>query len=99
MSFLDNARRAFGAKPDDYYEDDRYEDEDYEDYEEEEPKKSLFSFLSKRTDEEDYEEEEESYEKEPVRARRYSSYSSSRTAEPRERYSSFNQKPATRNFF
>lgn len=94
MSFLDNARRAFGSKPDDYYEDDRYEDEDYEDYEEEEPKKSLFSFLSKRNDEEDYE-EEDSYEKEPVQSRRYSSYSSSRTTEPRERYSSFTQKPAS----
>lgn len=94
MSFLDNARRAFGGKPEDYYEDDRYEDEDYEDYDEEEPKKSFFSFLSKRTDDEDYE-EEESYEKEPVQSRRYSSYSSSRTTEPRERYSSFTQKPAS----
>lgn len=92
MSFLDNARRAFGSRPDDYYEDDRY-DEEYEDYEDEEPKKSFFSFLSKR-DEEDY--EEESYEKEPEEPRsRYSSYSSSRTATPRERYSSFTQKPAS----
>ncbi len=91
MSFLDTARRALGAKPDDYYEeDDRYEDE-YDEYEDDEPKKPFFSFLSKRNDEED--EYEESYERDPERTRRYSS-SYSRTSANSGSYSSFTQKPA-----
>lgn len=92
MSFLDTARRALGGKPDDYYEeDDRYEDE-YEEYDDDEPKKSFFSFLSKRNDEDD-EYEEEAYEKEPERARRYST-SYSRTSANSVGYSSLAQKTA-----
>ena len=84
MSFLDSARRAFGSKSADDYED-RY-DEDYEEYEDEdEPKKSLFSFLGKREEKE--EEYEESYESEPAPARSYSS-SYSRNSAARERISS-----------
>ncbi len=86
MSFLDTARRMFGAETDEYY-DDRYEDEEYDEYEDDEPKKSLFSFL-KRNDEEDYEAETP----EPEKAR-YSSYSS-RTSSARERYSSAFSKSA-----
>lgn len=67
MSFLDNARRAFGTKSDEYYDDDRY-DEEYDDYIEDEPKKSLFSFLNRRSETDtEYEEEYE----EPTQ-RRYS---------------------------
>ncbi len=56
MSFLDTARRALGSKSEDYYDDDREYDEEYDEYEEE-PRKSLFSFLAKRSDDEyeDYE--------------------------------------------
>lgn len=92
MSFLDNARRAFGSKSEYDYED-RYE-EDYEDYEEEddEPKKSFFSFLGRREEKED--DYEENYESEQRPARSYSS-SYSRNTTPRERYSSaYASKPA-----
>lgn len=82
MSFLDNAKRAFGVRSDEYYDEDKY-DEEYEEYEEEEPKKSFFSFLGKRDEEE--EEYEETYE-EPA-PRRYPTSSYSRTITPRERYS------------
>lgn len=63
MSFLDNARRAFKSKSDEFFDDSEYEQE-YEEYEDE-PRKPLFSFLSKKADEyEDdveYEDEPESY--------------------------------------
>lgn len=86
MSFLDNAKRALGVKADDYY-DDRYDDEEYDEYEDDdEPKRSLFSFL-KRNNDEEY---EESYEEEP-KSRSYSSYSS-RTTDTRERFSQSFQK-------
>lgn len=70
MSFLDSARRAFGTKSDDYYDDADYEQEyedEYEDYEEEEPKRSFFSFLNRKAtddydDEEEYEAPARSYE-------------------------------------
>ena len=70
MSFLDTAKRAFGSKTDDYY-DDRYEeyDDEYEDYEEE-PKKNLFSFL-RRNDEDEYDD----YDEDEVAPKRKSSYS------------------------
>lgn len=60
MSFLENAKRAFSSRVDEYYDDGDYE-KDYEEYEdyEEEPKKPFFSFLSKKQDE--YDEEEEPY--------------------------------------
>ena len=57
MSFLETARRALSTKADEYFDDREYEDA-YDEYEEAEPKKNLFSFLSKRNDE-DYEEEYE----------------------------------------
>lgn len=64
MSFLDSARRALSNKSDDYYDDaeydyeqEEYEDE-YEDYEEEEPKRSFFSFLNRKSNN-DYEEYED----------------------------------------
>ncbi len=80
MSFLDNARKAFGISADDY-EDER--DYEYEDEEEEtKSRKSLFSFFSGKS-EDDYDDEYE--EDEPVNERtsRSSYYGSSR-----ERYSS-----------
>ena len=49
MSFLDNARRAFKSKSDEFFDDSEYEQE-YEEYEDE-PRKPLFSFLSKKADE------------------------------------------------
>lgn len=57
MSFLDNAKRAFSSKYDEFYDDDR-DFEEYEDeYEEEEPRRPLFSFLNRKTEEDDYAEE------------------------------------------
>lgn len=87
MSFLDNARRAFGTKSEDYYDEDRY-DEEYDEYEEEEPKKSFFSFLGGRDKgEEEYEEEYE----EPAPRTYQSSYS--KTSSSSDRYkTSFTQK-------
>lgn len=61
MSFLDNAKRAFSTKYDEFYEDDR-DFEEYEgEFEEEEPKRPLFSFLNRKETVEDYEEEPRSY--------------------------------------
>lgn len=89
MSFLDNARRAFGSKSDDYYDEDRY-DEEYDEYEEEEPKKSFFSFLGGRDKTED--EYDEEYE-EPAPRSYQSSYS--KTSSFTDKYkTSFTQKPA-----
>lgn len=85
MSFLDNARRAFSSKTEEYYDNEREYDEDYEEYDEE-PRKPLFSFLSRHSKDEyeDYEEEEDVKEEpEPKR------YSASRfTSSARERFSS-----------
>lgn len=74
MSFFDNARRAFSTKLDEYYDDEREYDEEYDDYEEE-PKRPLFSFLSRKS-EEDYDryEEDDEVMDEPE-AKRYSSTS------------------------
>ena len=49
MSFFDNARRAFSTKLEEYYDDEREYDEEYDDYEEE-PKRPLFSFLSRKSE-------------------------------------------------
>ena len=60
MSFLDNAKKAFSSRYDEFEIDDRdYEDYE-EEYEEEEPKRPLFSFLNRKT-----EEDAEEYEEEP----------------------------------
>ncbi len=79
MSFLDNARRAFGVRDEEYY-DESYEDEEYDEYEDEEPKKSFFSFLKRNED--TYEDAPQPEEK----PRYQTSYSSRTTA--RERYAS-----------
>lgn len=80
MSFLETARRALSTKAEEYF-DDRDYDEEYDEYEEYEPKKNLFSFLSKKTDEEydeDYYEDESSYKTNNSYNRSYSTRSSSR---------------------
>lgn len=64
MSFLDNAKRAFSTKYDEFYDDDR-DFEEYEDeYEDQEPKRPLFSFLNRKEEvEEEYEDEPHTYQK------------------------------------
>ena len=64
MSFLDNAKKAFSSRYDEFEVDDR-DYEDYEDeYEEDEPKRPLFSFLNRKNDE-----EEETYDEAPAKDR------------------------------
>lgn len=66
MSFIDNARRAFSGKDEDY--DREYDDEMYEE-EEEEKRPKFFSFLKRNKDEyDDYVEEEEAAERRYSRA-------------------------------
>lgn len=95
MSFLDSARRALSNKSDDYYDDaeydyeqEEYEDE-YEDYEEEEPKRSFFSFLNRKSNN-DYEDEYEDYE--PTTSR---SYDKSFSKSANDRYSKDFVKPSS----
>lgn len=83
MSFLDNARRAFSTKTEEFFDDRDFDEQDYEDYDEEQERRPLFSFLSRKQT--DYDEYEEEYDEEP---RRYSS------AFTRERQSASFAKPA-----
>lgn len=83
MSFLDNARKAFNSKSEEFFDDRDFEDYD-EEYSEEKERKPLFSFLSRNKD--TYDEYEEEYDEEP--ARKYSS------AFSRDRYSSAFSKSA-----
>lgn len=98
MSFISNARRALGGKPEnEYYDYDNYDEENYDGYDEVEEKphkRGFFSFLSKKNDYDD-----EIYDDEPVSqsdrrsdyetrerdrsSRRYSSYSSSSYSDDR----------------
>lgn len=57
MSIFDSAKRVFSSKYDEFYDDDREFEEDEYEYEDEEPKRPLFSFLNKNTEEEEYEDE------------------------------------------
>ncbi len=61
MSFWDNAKRAFTGRDEYYDEDERGYEETYDDYDEERPKRKLFSFLSRDTDDEyeDFAQEED----------------------------------------
>lgn len=92
MSFIDNAKRALGSRATDDYEDER--DYEYEDeYEEKKPRRSLFSFLSGKTDD-DYEDEyeEDDTDQTPTRTGRSSYYNSSSST----RYSSAPSKSSIR---
>lgn len=89
MSFLETARRALSTKADEYFDDRDYEQE-YDEYEEEEPRKNLFSFLSRKSEDdydEDYYEEDNSY-----KSNSYNRSYSTRTAS-RERFQSAFSKP------
>ena len=90
MSFLDTARRGFSGKSEDYYYDDeRYEDEDIDEYEEDEPRRSYFSFLGRKS--EKYEDVDEQESEEP-RSSFTSSYASRTSYASKERSAPINQK-------
>ena len=77
MSFLDTARRVFSGKSEDYYYDDeRYEDEDIDEYEEDEPRRSYFSFLGRKSEKYEDVDEEESEEPRSSFASSYASRAS-----------------------
>ena len=90
MSFLDTAKRVFSGKSEDYYYDDeRYEDEDIDEYEEDEPRRSYFSFLGRKS--EKYEDVDEQESEEP-RSSFASSYASRTSYVSKERSAPINQK-------
>ena len=85
MSFISNARRAFGSKSDTEYEDYDYNEEDYDYAEDEKPKKRGFFSLFTRKDRDEY---EDVYDDEAESYSERRSYSGSRDYDRGSRYSS-----------
>ncbi len=75
MSFLENAKKAFSSRYDEFEDDDRDFEEYEEEYEDDEPKRPLFSFLNRKADEEEdlYEEAPRSYERTTSTREKYQS--------------------------